>query len=261
MDILLTNDDGIESPGIQVLAERLRSRYGEIHRFYVVAPVSNRSGVSQGLGILYGGAKLSRRGEGNWACSGNPADCVLVGVLGGLEGDFKPGLVISGINSGENLGTDIIYSGTAAGARQGSLMGIPSIALSLAGSAPFHWEMAARWGGDHLEELIRMWGDDTFINVNIPNDPAGPSGSRITWPGVKAYRDKLVPAGEEDGIRYFFEPGISDAPAEAGSDSDAVSRNLVSISPVFTHPVVRKDICETAPDYAAVGRRPRKAGV
>jgi 5'-nucleotidase len=260
MDILLTNDDGIESPGIRVLAELFRSRYGGVHRFYVVAPVSNRSGVSQALGILNGGVKLTRRGAEDWACSGNPVDCVLVGALGDLAGGFRPGLIVSGINAGENLGTDIIYSGTAAGARQGSLMGIPAIALSLAGSAPFHWEMAARWGADHLEELIGFWGEDTFINVNIPNNPGGPSGSRITWPGVKAYQDRLIPAGEGDEIRYFFDPGLSGAPAEAGSDCDAVSRNLASISPVFIHPVVRRDLCEGAPDHASVGRRPPVAG-
>jgi 5'-nucleotidase len=187
--------------------------------------------------------------------------------LGGLAGDFRPGLVISGINEGENLGTDIIYSGTDAAARQGSLMGIPAIALSLAGAPPFHWEMAARWAVDHLEELRGFWEEDTFINVNIPNSPGGPRGSRITWPDVKAYRDRLVPAGErlpvgEGGeLRYFFEPGNSENPPEAGSDRDAVARNLVSISPIFNHPVVRRDLCAAAPDHAAAGRRPRDAGV
>jgi 5'-nucleotidase len=126
MDILLTNDDGILCKGILKLAEALRSR--NEHTVRVLAPDSNRSGVSHGLTILGSPVKLLELEKDTWSCSGTPVDCVLAGVLGGLP-DMKPDLVISGINQGANLGTDITYSGTAAAARPAAQMGVPAIAF------------------------------------------------------------------------------------------------------------------------------------
>jgi 5'-nucleotidase len=181
---------------------------------------------------------------------------VLAAVGGGLPG-FLPGLVVSGINQGENLGTDILYSGTAAAARQAALLGLPGIALSLAGEPPFHWDMAVDWSVAHLEELISLWKNDTFINVNIPNNPQGPEGAAVTWPALKDYHDRLAFEAAGDGdTRCTFIAGRSSAQEEEGSDCDAISRNLVSISPIFLHPVVRRDLCAGAPDHAATGRRP-----
>jgi len=237
MNILLTNDDGVDSEGIQKLAELLRAR-GK-GRVMLLAPDSNRSGVSHAVSILNGPVKLLKLGEDTWSCSGYPADCVIVALLGALP--VKPDLVLSGINRGENLGTDIIYSGTAAAARQASLAGIPAIALSLAGSGVFHWDMAVSWVADHLEELIALWEKNSFINVNIPNSPGGPDGMRTAWPAIKSYQDDLKVMDAPDGSRWCFLQGEPEVPSQTDSDCDVVSRNFVSISSVYNYPVAKKE--------------------
>jgi len=252
MNILLTNDDGINSEGLQKLADTLRSKTE--HRVYVIAPDINRSGISNALSILNGPVKLSKLGDDTWSCSGYPADCVIAAMLGALP--EKPDLVLSGINQGVNLGSDLIYSGTAAAARQASLFGVPAVALSLDGGGSYYWDMAARWSVDHLDELVAYWRKDTFVNVNIPNSPGGPMGVFPAWPGVKHYHDTLKVMVSSDTVSwYFLEGGQESAVFEAGSDSDVVSRKYVSISTVHNFPVVQKELCPGAPDYAAVAKR------
>jgi 5'-nucleotidase len=254
MKILLTNDDGIGCEGIRKLAGALRSRTE--HRVWVLAPEVNRSGVSHGLTILGGPVKFTELEKHTWTCSGQPVDCVLAGVLGGIP-DMKPDIVVSGINKGPNLGTDIIYSGTAAAARQGALMGIPAIAFSLAGHSDLCWNMAAEYAADHLGEFLDMWEKDTFVNVNIPNNPSGPGAVKKTWPALKNYHDRLETVKSGSGVSWLIlEAGDPSVEREDGSDWDTVSRNMVSASPVFVHPVVSRHACAAAPDYASVGKRP-----
>jgi 5'-nucleotidase len=244
MRILLTNDDGVSCEGILKLAGVLRGR-GE-HVVRVLAPDTNRSGVSHGLTILGSPVRIQELGTDTWSCSGTPADCVLVGVLGGLPGpsvsETKIDLVISGINQGPNLGSDITYSGTAAGARQAAMMGVPAIAFSLAGFSGFCWDMAAEYAADHLGEFLDMWEEDTFINVNIPNNPGGPGAIKKTWPAVKNYNDhlELIKSG---GISnwYFLNSGKQTVEKQEGSDWEAVSMNQVSVTSVFIHPVGKGD--------------------
>ena len=251
MNILLTNDDGIESDGIQTLAGALRSKGKD--RVYILAPDSNRSGVSNGLGIFRGPVKLTEKSKDTWVCSGMPADCVIIAALSGKP--CRPDIIISGINHGANLGTDIIYSGTAAAARQGALMGLPSIALSLNGWADYNWNMAARYSADHLEEFLAVWKSDIFVNVNIPNNPGGPSGTAFTWPCRKNYHDSISVIQSFDTEEWcFLAPGEQTIENETGSDWDAISKNYVSISPVFIHPVVLKNLCPGVPEYAAAGK-------
>jgi len=234
MNILLTNDDGIRSEGLQKLAGVLRS--GSKHRVYVIAPDVNRSGISHALSLISGPVKLCRLMEDTWSCSGYPADCVLLALLGELP--EKPDLVISGINQGENLGTDIIFSGTAAAARQASFAGIPAVALSLAGRDNYCWDMAVSWSADHLEELAALWRADTFVNVNIPNCPEGPRGIEMTWPAVKHYRDSIKVMTASDSSRWCFLTGGKEVIVEeTGSDCDVLLRNFVSISSVYNYPV------------------------
>jgi 5'-nucleotidase len=252
MNILLTNDDGIGSPGLMDLAGILRSR--REHHIFVLAPDRNRSGVSHGLTMLTDPLRLTEIEKDTWSCSGKPADCVLAAVLG--EKPCKPDVVVAGINKGANLGSDIIYSGTDAAARQAALMGIPGIALSLAAWEGCRWEMAAAYAADHLEEFLALWKEDTFINVNIPNTPEGPGGMVHTWPAIKRYHDKVSYIKVPDGREWcFLVSGNSTSDAGAGSDVDAVSRNLVSVSAVCAHPVIRRDSCAGAPDYVAAGAR------
>ena len=234
MNILLTNDDGIESEGILKLAEVLRSK-GK-HRVMVLAPDSNRSGISHAVSLLNGPVKLGKRGEDTWSCSGYPADCVIVALLGALP--VKPDLVLSGINRGENLGTDLIFSGTAAAARQASLSGIPAIALSLVGRGVYHWDMAASWAADHLDELTALWEKNSFVNVNIPNNPDGPDGMRAAWPAIKGYQSELSVMDAPDGSRWCFLSGEPEEPEpQIDSDCDVVSRNCVSVTSVYNYPV------------------------
>jgi 5'-nucleotidase len=255
MKILLTNDDGITCEGIIKLALGLKTRTP--HEIFVLAPDSNRSGVSHSLS-LFNPVKITQHSENSWSCSGTPADCSIVAALGGLP--FKPDLIISGINAGANLGTDIIYSGTAAAARQAVLNDIPAIALSLdSHKEPFHWDMAVSYVIDHLDEFINMCTNDVFINVNIPNTAKGPAGMKCTFPCRRRYRDKLVTFHAPYGHIYdFIEGGNIEIEAEDGSDFDAVSNNFVSVSPIFVHPVVRQDLCRDAPPHSAASPRPIK---
>jgi len=235
MKILLTNDDGIDSAGIQRLAEILRSRG---HKVYVIAPDINRSGISHAVSLLANPVKLSEHGEDSWACSGYPADCVIAGIMGALND--KPDAVLSGINKGANLGTDLIYSGTAAAARQASLAGIPAVALSLAGDDCYYWNMAALWSADHLEELLAYWENDTFLNVNIPNNPHGPGGIAETIPAKKNYNDSLSVMTAPDGNRWcFLAAGQETVTHETNNDWNTVARNFVSISRVYSYACVR----------------------
>jgi 5'-nucleotidase len=242
MTILLTNDDGIASEGIQLLAGALRER-GD-HRVFVIAPDRDRSGVSHCISFLRKPLRLKEREADTWACSGNPVDCVIAGMLGALP--LKPELILSGINRGANLGTDLVYSGTAAAARQGSLFSVPSIALSLVESpqgGEYHWDMAVSLVVKKLEEFTSLWEPDTFLNVNIPNSPGGPEGSRIAFPCQRQYRDSLSVMEAPDGERYCF--ALAGKPVnqpEPGSDWDTVSRNLVSLSPVLIHPVSNRRV-------------------
>jgi 5'-nucleotidase len=255
MNIVLTNDDGISCEGLVKLAGALRGETS--HRVFVIAPDANRSGVSHAIS-LGGPLRVVSQGEDTWVCSGTPADCVIVATLGGLS--VKPDLVISGINAGPNLGTDIVYSGTAAAARQAALHGIPAIALSLAGlTRPLYWDMAVAFAVEQLDTLRDLWVEDAFLNVNIPNVPAAPGEMVHTFPALRRYNDELVVfAAPSRDSYYFVKPGDIDTESEPGSDWDAVFRNRVSLSPIFIHPVVRRDVCPGVPEHNAVSPRPGK---
>ncbi|MDR2177165.1 MAG: 5'/3'-nucleotidase SurE [Treponema sp.] len=236
MNILLTNDDGLESPGILLLASVLRKSG---HRAVVLAPDRDRSGVSHSISFLGGPLVLKPRGEDTWSCSGLPVDCVVTAMLGGIP--YKPDLILSGINRGANLGTDLLYSGTAAAARQGSLFDVPSIALSLAddGRDPvFYWDMAVSFSLSHLDELAARWKTGTFINVNIPNNPRGPGGLAPAFPSRRLYHDNLEMMEAPGGDRYcFYSAGEVTGTPQAGSDRDIVSQNLAAVSFIWTQPV------------------------
>ena len=236
MNILLTNDDGIDSEGLQKLAGVLRA--AAKHRVFVIAPDKDRSGVSHGITILKDPVKLSPAGEDSWSCSGTPADCVIVGLMGALP--VKADLVLSGINRGANSGTDLIYSGTAAAARQASLAGVPAVAFSLQAWEGYYWDMAASWAAEHLDEFFGLWRKDCFINVNIPNSPGGPNGIVPAWPAVKDYGDELSVMDAPDGKRYcFLIPGEEKAVHGAGSDCEVLSRNFASVSAINNFPVLQ----------------------
>src|SRR5436305_538371 len=165
MRLLLSNDDGYFAPGLAALAEAL-SAVGEVT---VVAPERDRSGASNSL-TLDRPLMLSRAHNGFFYVNGTPTDCVHMAVTGLL--DFEPDIVVSGINSGSNMGDDTLYSGTVAAATEGYLLGLPAIAVSLTGHSFEHYATAARVAHELVSRIARApFGAPVLLNVNVPDVP------------------------------------------------------------------------------------------
>jgi 5'-nucleotidase len=225
--ILITNDDGIHSPGLRVLVRAIQP----LGRVVVVAPDRERSAVSHAL-TLHSPLRAVEQAPDWWAVDGTPTDCVNLGIHGLLKA--SPDLVVSGINLGANLGDDLTYSGTVAAAMEATLMGVPALAVSLAAERfledDFAW--AGNWAA-RLCLLVHKHGlpADTFLNVNIP---AGrPQGLRVTRQGKRRYADAVVRNLDPRGRTYYWigagELSFHDL---EGTDVHAVHRNLVSVTPL-----------------------------
>lgn len=227
MLILVTNDDGIQSPGLRVLARSLQP----LGRVMVVAPDRERSAVSHAL-TLHAPLRAAAHAVDWWAVDGTPTDCVNLGIHGLLPA--APDLVVSGINLGANLGDDLTYSGTVAAAMEATLMGVPALAVSLAGER--FEEDDFRWAGSwalRLASLVVRHGlpADTFLNVNVP---AGePRGVRLTRQGKRRYAEAVVRNLDPRGRAYYWigagEPTFHDL---EGTDIHAIRRSLVSMTPL-----------------------------
>jgi 5'-nucleotidase len=234
--LLLTNDDGIGSPGILRLAASLRKAG---HRVFVLAPSADKSGVSHSITFLNGPNKIVQVDEDTWSCDGTPVDCVVIGLMGGLPESAPLDAIVSGINRGANLGTDILYSGTAAAARQGALCDIPSLALSLVEGDAWHWDMAAAFAAERLAEMLAFWKPDCFVNVNIPSQKETPRGLVHAFPSIRYYNDSIETYYAPDGQRYCFtRAGKVSVKPEKGSDWEAVAGNCASISDILIHPAL-----------------------
>src|SRR3954465_2786800 len=169
MRILVTNDDGIHSEGLDVCAEIGRALSEDV---WVIAPEFDQSGVSHSLS-LNDPLRLREVGERRFAVKGTPTDCVIMGSRHVIQ-DRPPNLVLSGVNRGRNAGEDVIYSGTVAGAVEGTILGIPSVALSQSymsrSDQPPFWETALRFGPAIIRRLMAAGiPSDVLINVNFPN--------------------------------------------------------------------------------------------
>lgn len=244
MNILVTNDDGIAAAGLEVLVNELKklctSEGSLLHAITVIAPDTERSGVSHAMTLRHP-TKVRRLNEGLYTCSGTPADCVIVAGLGIVQ--EKIDLVVSGINRGPNLGTDIVYSGTCAAARQAALAGIPAIAVSCAGHhEPLDYTAAAGFVARNLEALKAVWRPDTFINVNCPS--SADTALEAIWanPGRNRYNDTLKCFDGVDGYTYcFLAEGRQERTPDEISDHHAVGRgrialSLIDINPAALHP-------------------------
>jgi 5'-nucleotidase len=230
MRILLTNDDGVASPGLRLLERALAPE----HEVWVVAPDSNRSGSSHSI-TLGTPSRFRRTGEREFTCWGTPADCVVVALMGLVPA--PPALVLSGINLGPNLGTDILYSGTAAAARQAAFMGCPAVACSLAAyQPPYHLDFAAGFLAGNLSAFVGLWAEDHFLNVNFPNLPSS-RRVEVTFPARRVYKDTLVRFEAPNGDLYCFLGGQRpEAREEPGTDYRAIQQGAVSLSPILIHP-------------------------
>ncbi len=239
MRILLTNDDGIQSEGLHALIDvlsALRDAEGKpLHEIWTVAPEHERSGVSHAM-TLKKPTKIKKLGDFRYSCSGTPADCIIVAGLGVLH--EAPDLVISGINKGPNLGTDIIYSGTCGAARQAALEGIPAIAMSCATfSDNLEYRGLTSFLTDNLERLVALWEPDSFININGPSTSC--SNLRAVWatPGKNIYLDNLKCFDGADGYTYcFLAEGRQERTPDVFSDHHAVSQGFIAVSLVEIHP-------------------------
>jgi 5'-nucleotidase len=252
MRILLTNDDGVDSPGILLLADGLRKAG---HRVVVVAPETDQSGVSHAISFFMRPCKLTEVAEDTWSCGGSPVDCVVIGLLGGLPDVFAmphslPDMVVSGINRGANLGSDIVYSGTAAAARQGALFNIPSAAFSLIEGEPWYWDMAAGFAVERLDEIKARWKPDSFVNVNIPNRSEKPRALVHAFPSFRYYNDSIEIYHAPDGYRYCFArtEKITSRP-EHGCDDAVTTGGNASVSEIYIHPVLRESVREREGDH------------
>ena len=234
MHILITNDDGIGSRGLTELAERLSAD----HCVWIVAPDGERSGMSHSI-TLRSSMLTKERGERKFSCSGTPADCVNLALSGLLP--VTPDLVLSGINHGPNIGTDILYSGTVAGARQAVIRGIPGAAVSVFGyDPPFSFSGAASFVAAHAPELVECWDGTFFYNINAPNQVREIGEVLVTVPARTQYRSETVSFSAPNGDRYHFyrsEPITNGA--EPGTDLHAVLQGAVSVSFISAEPTVR----------------------
>lgn len=229
MEILVTNDDGIGAPGIKALAEALAG----LGRVTVVAPDRERSATGHSL-TLYSPLRVFELREGWYAVDGTPTDCVNMGIHSLLP--HKPDLVVSGINHGGNMGDDITYSGTVAAAMEANLMGIPSLAVSLATfNTSDHFADAGRLAAEVASQIIRNGlPDGTFLNLNIPDLPFDQiKPLMLTRQGKRSFIGKIVDKTDPRGRKYYWigceEPSFMD---DEGTDFHAIGLGHASLTPL-----------------------------
>ena len=232
MKILVTNDDGIEAPGIQVLADALK----EIGDVTIIAPLKEQSGVGHGITmqIPLRVIKYDKNGEFfGYAVNGTPADCVKIGVRNIMK--EIPDLVVSGINHGSNTAINIIYSGTVSAAREASIMDIPSIAISLTNHAGTDFKFSGK-----IARLLakKMIGKDlpkgTLLNVNVPDVPEDQiKGIYLTTQGKSKWDDVYEQRVDPNGRDYYWLTGnLTVLDTEIETDQAAIKNNYVSITPI-----------------------------
>jgi 5'-nucleotidase len=230
MHILISNDDGYKSKGIQVLINELK----KIAQITVVAPSRNRSGASSSLS-LDRSIKVTKKEDSFYFLSGTPTDCVHIALTGLMQ--TLPDMVISGINHGPNLGDDTIYSGTVAAAIEGYLLDIPSFAISMGSVNPKHFETAAKVTSD----LIKLYNKKkvssaSLLNINVPDIPYDElKGLEVTRLGKRHAAEKAMEKKhtQKESLYWIGEVG---QPNDGGPGTDfyALKNNFVSISPI--HP-------------------------
>lgn len=229
LHILISNDDGIDAPGIRILADEISQHA----RITVVAPTRDHSGASNSL-TLERPIRFSRRDENVYAVGGTPTDCVHLAITGMLEDE--PDMVISGINAEANLGDDVLYSGTVAAAMEGRFLGLPAMAVSLCRRPGEPNYASAAYAAAVL--MQRLCDDplpaDTILNINVPDLPwAQIKGFEVTRLGHRHRAEEIIPLTDPRGrTLYWIGPPGEEQDAGPGTDFHAVRRDKVSITPI-----------------------------
>ena len=231
--IMLTNDDGVHAPGLKMLFQQSL----DLGKTVIVAPEHDNSAASHSL-TMNRPLRVREIAENIYTINGTPTDCVTIGI--GKILPQKPDLVISGINPGPNLGDDVSYSGTVSAAIESTMLGIPSIAVSLAAeSEPLHYGTAAAFVA-RMAKIILEKGlpKDTLLNVNVPNTASeGIEGVAFTRRGRRLYDDAIKETFDPWGRKHYWIGGGTPS-FDAGEDTDsaAISVNKISITPMHLDP-------------------------
>jgi 5'-nucleotidase len=231
--ILVTNDDGVEAPGIKLLAKLARALS---HDVWVVAPEQEQSGASHSL-TLSRPLRIRKLAARRFAIDGTPTDCVLLAIKTILR-DHPPDLVLSGINAGANLGEDVTYSGTVAAAMEATLLDVPAIALSqhYEDRRAIPWKTAQAHAAKVIKRLTAQpWPRNTLINVNFPAVGADKvSGIVAARQGRRKIGDGVIERADPRGRPYFWiGPLREEVPDMPGTDLNAVIEGKVSLSPIY----------------------------
>ena len=228
-NILCTNDDGIHAPGLQFLIDAAR-RIGQVS---VVAPDREQSATSHSL-TVHRPLRVTRRDDDTHVIDGTPTDCVLIAVNSLLP--TRPDFVFSGVNHGPNMGEDVLYSGTVAAAMEGTILGIPSVAVSFASRSAERLRGYEETITRLLQGLVERtdFPVETFFNINLPDIPAGElKGTRITTLGRRVYSDSLTRREDPSGREYFWiGGGVSSWSGRDDSDFRAVQAGYASVTPL-----------------------------
>lgn len=228
--ILISNDDGVHSPGIKALADAL-SEFAEV---VVVAPDRDRSAASNSLTLDHP-LRVSKQANGFYSVNGTPTDSVHLAITGWLE--YNPDMIVSGINAGANLGDDVLYSGTVAAAMEGRFLGFPAIAISLVTSVNSgnYYETAAHVAKQIVKQsLDGNLSNDTILNVNVPDVPLSElKGFEVGRLGHRHIAEQIVPSIDPRGKQIFWVgPAGIEEDGGPGTDFYAIKSGNVSITPI-----------------------------
>ncbi|CAA7623521.1 broad specificity 5'(3')-nucleotidase and polyphosphatase [Candidatus Terasakiella magnetica] len=230
--ILISNDDGINAPGIKVLERIARTISKDV---WVVAPEQEQSAAGHSLTIRRP-LRVRRVSRRRFAVDGTPTDAVLLGVNLVMKGK-KPDLVLSGVNRGSNLGEDVTYSGTVAAAMEATILGVPAIALSqfITHPHPVKWGTAEHWAPEIIRRVLAVgWGRNVLMNVNFPDVVASHvTGIEVTRQGKRKLGDEIVERKDPRGESYvWIGAQRAEERSTPGTDIEAVCRGAISVTPL-----------------------------